>query len=52
MLEVSAFGESLTYMDIIIRFLTAVFVAGIIGIDRETKNRPAGLCRGYADLYG
>lgn len=43
MLEVSAFGESLTYMDIIIRILTAVFVAGIIGIDRETKNRPAGM---------
>lgn len=43
MLEVSAFGESLTYVDIIIRILTAVFVAGIIGIDRETKNRPAGM---------
>lgn len=43
MLKLSAFGETLTYVDIMIRLLAAVFVAGMIGIDREVKNRPAGM---------
>ena len=39
----SQFGEMLSMGDIIFRLFVAVFVGAIIGIDREIKNRPAGM---------
>ena len=39
----SKFGELLSIGDIAFRLFVAVFVGAIIGIDRETKNRPAGM---------
>lgn len=37
------FGELLSIGDIAFRLFVAVFVGAVIGIDRETKNRPAGM---------
>lgn len=37
------FGELLTIGDIAFRLFVAVFVGAVIGIDREMKNRPAGM---------
>ena len=37
------FGESVSYSELLIRVLLAVLVSAAIGIDREVKNRPAGM---------
>jgi putative Mg2+ transporter-C (MgtC) family protein len=42
-INLSQFGEALTYTDIFIRIFTAVIIGAVIGIDREIKNRPAGM---------
>ena len=39
----SNFGEMLTMGDIVFRLFVAVFIGAIVGIDREIKNRPAGM---------
>lgn len=42
MFRLAKFGEVLSLFDIIVRLSIVIFVGAIIGIDRETKNRPAG----------
>ncbi len=39
----SAFGEKITIIQVITRVGIAVLIGGIIGFERERKNRPAGL---------
>ena len=39
----SEFGELLTLGDIAYRLFVVVFIGAVIGIDREIKNRPAGM---------
>lgn len=39
----STFGELLSIGDIIFRLLVAALIGAVIGIDREMKNRPAGM---------
>ena len=41
--QLSDFGKSLTIVDILIRILASLIIGGMIGIDREIKNRPAGM---------
>ena len=43
MIGFSEFGELLTLGDIALRLFVVVFIGAIIGIDREIKNRPAGM---------
>lgn len=43
MIGFSEFGELLTLGDIALRLFVVVFIGSIIGIDREIKNRPAGM---------
>lgn len=37
------FGENISYSELLIRVLLAVVIGAAIGIDREVKNRPAGM---------
>ena len=37
------FGEPLTFWQMVVRIVAAVIFGAIIGIDREVKNRPAGM---------
>ena len=37
------FGETLTVEMVLYRMMAAVILGAIIGIDREVKNRPAGM---------
>ena len=37
------FGQVLTWQTLLFRIAVAVFVGAVIGIDREIKNRPAGM---------
>lgn len=39
----SQFGEAVNGYTLLVRIITAVFVGAMIGIDREMKNRPAGM---------
>ena len=39
----SQFGEAVNGYTLLVRIVTAVFVGAMIGIDREMKNRPAGM---------
>ena len=39
----SEFGQLLTLSDIAFRLFVVVFIGAVIGIDREIKNRPAGM---------
>lgn len=41
--QISGLGEPLTLMDILVRILASLIIGGMIGIDREIKNRPAGM---------
>jgi len=43
MIGFSEFGELLTLGDIALRLFVVVVIGAIIGIDREIKNRPAGM---------
>ena len=35
--------REITYLSVIVRILAAIAVGGFIGLERATKNRPAGL---------
>ncbi|MCT7693192.1 MAG: MgtC/SapB family protein, partial [Lactobacillus iners] len=35
--------NSITLVEIILRLFLSVMIAGVIGFDREHKNRPAGI---------
>jgi len=39
----ASFGEMLTMTDVIFRLMVTVVIGAVIGIDREIKNRPAGM---------
>lgn len=39
----SQFGEAINGCTLLVRIVTAVFVGAMIGVDREMKNRPAGM---------
>ena len=38
-----AFGQPVTWEILLLRIATAVVIGAVIGIDREIKNRPAGM---------
>ena len=39
----TAFGQPLTMAAVLMRIAVAVLIGAVIGIDREIKNRPAGM---------
>ena len=39
----TAFGQALSINTLLLRIGAAVFIGAMIGIDREIKNRPAGM---------
>ncbi len=41
--DVVTFGQPLTILQMLIRIFAAVIIGTVIGIDREIKNRPAGM---------
>jgi len=43
LVDYQGFGELLTVSDILFRLFVAVFIGAVIGVDREIKNRPAGM---------
>ncbi|MDO4741526.1 MAG: MgtC/SapB family protein, partial [Eubacteriales bacterium] len=43
MLQVHTFGQPLSLTTLLLRITVAVLIGAVIGIDREIKNRPAGM---------